>query len=160
MEKERSEMGWNALNIPNYVLRINGSNEEHNRCIKLINDSDIVIIGSAPFKLINKRIKDGKLVFKYSERVFKNIKTKIEYPLRMLKYIRYGGLKSHINLLCASAYAQRDFNRMLCFRNRCYKWGYFPEFIEYSEDERKARRDERRSGCAFSSNQRHLPWIV
>lgn len=40
-------------------------------CMERINRADAVIFGSAPRKLTQERLKAGKLVFQYSERIFK-----------------------------------------------------------------------------------------
>ena len=36
----------------------------------LMDEADVVIYGSAPYDLIKKRVKQNKLVFRYSERIF------------------------------------------------------------------------------------------
>ena len=38
---------------------------------KRIMDADVVIFGSAPYELVVKRLLENKLVFQYSERIFK-----------------------------------------------------------------------------------------
>ena len=36
-------------------------------------------------------------------------------------------------MLCASAYASYDYSRVLAFKNRSYKWGYFPKLSDYED---------------------------
>ena len=31
-------------------------------------------------------------------------------------------------MLCASAYTASDFAKFGCYKNKCFKWGYFPKF--------------------------------
>ena len=38
-------------------------------------------------------------------------------------------------MLCASAYTASDYAKFGLFKNKCYKWGYFPECKNYDVDE-------------------------
>ena len=38
-------------------------------------------------------------------------------------------------MLCASAYTSADYNKLFAYKNKCYKWGYFPPFIHQDLDE-------------------------
>lgn len=85
--------------------------------------------------MIRHRLKKKKLTFYYSERLFKRGFKGIDYWGRVVKYIKNLCLyqKNHY-LLCASAYAAGDYNRIGLFRGRAYRWGYFPEVKEYDID--------------------------
>ena len=71
MPEEQRNLGYGRETVPDYVLYTYRSEEENARCQQLINDADVVIIGSAPEYLLRERIKAGKLVFRYSERPLK-----------------------------------------------------------------------------------------
>ena len=103
--------------------------------MKLINDSDIVIIGSAPYILLRDRLLNNKLTFVYSERLFKNALQgiKLLFSARWITNYRKVSKCSNVYALCASAYASEDFRKIGCFIGRTYKWGYFPETRWYSE---------------------------
>lgn len=73
MENERKKMGWGA-NLPNFVVESYKDKQSYSQALHLIDAADVVIAGSAPEKMIRKRIRSGKLVFRYSERIYKNIK--------------------------------------------------------------------------------------
>ena len=125
--EERIKLGWKLHNYPEYVKFSYLSAKDEQYCKQVINDADLVIIGSAPFSLVKERLKKGKLVFRYSERVYKSTKTKIQYPLRMIKYMFEGGIYKNMYLLCSSAYAKKDYNVSLSYIGKCFKWGYFPK---------------------------------
>lgn len=137
VENERLDLGWKNTEKCPYELRIWESEEERSHAEKVINDSDVVIIGSAPDSLIVNRLKQGKLTFKYAERFYKT-----GTPLKRLPrdiaaaWLHHGRFQKYpLYMLCASAYTAGDAARFGNYKNRCYKWGYFPETIYYDEDE-------------------------
>ncbi len=120
----RLKLGYKNMQR-DYVLQTDGSLQDA-VISKLIDDADVVILGLAPYSMVKKRIEDGKLVFRYSERIFKSVINKVLVPRASLKYRLEGGLKDNMYLLCASAYAQKDYESLGCYVDRCYRWGYFP----------------------------------
>ena len=99
---------------------------------KLAIESDIVIFGEAPNFYL--RLRKDKITFRYSERIFKSrfsIRSLIGMILR-----NYNLNKDYNYLLCASAYAAKDYNMFNFFKNRTYKWGYFPEVKKYDNIEK------------------------
>ena len=54
MEEERKALGWGKGRLPSYVKESYCSNEINQECIDLINRADVVIIGSAPNKIIKE----------------------------------------------------------------------------------------------------------
>lgn len=134
IEKERLALGYADMNTYDFVVRSYDNEEE---AFKLANESDVLIIGSAPSKYIKKRLKSNKLTFRYSERIFKsgfNLKT----WLALIKNYSISEKKAY--LLCSSAYTAFDFNVAFCYKNRTYKWGYFPENINYDIKKILARK--------------------
>lgn len=104
------------------------SNETNNaKALNLANESDIVIIGSAPDSFIRQRLKNNDIVFRYSERWFKKGGYQIFSPFTWWhaynNHIKYR--KNKYYLLCASAYTFNDVSKFFAFPNKCYKWGYF-----------------------------------
>lgn len=127
---ERIKLGWGNEEKPEYVRDYN---VHKNECDEKIRNADVVIFGSAPDEFIEKRLKSGKLTFKYSERFYKT-----GFPLK--KYLRnaaaawlhHGRFQKYpIYMLCASAYTSADCAKFGNYKNRCYKWGYFPEIKKY-----------------------------
>ena len=132
LEEKYKKLGFNDLNNLDFVVK---AYDEKKKAEELIYNSDIVITGSYAYQdHLNKRIKDNKTVIFYSERLFKD-DNPLGYVLRYIKYnLRHYGDEKSI-LLCVSAYAADDYNRLGLFKGKTYKWGYFPEIKEYDVDE-------------------------
>ncbi len=127
MPSERLNMGWSTGVLPCYVLSADTFKQNQASCVELINKADAVIIGSAPAHLIRSRIRTNKLVFRYAERQLKKGLELWKYPYRFFKWHHEYGISNNAYLLSASAYAASDYDRFFLFRNRAYKWGYFPQ---------------------------------
>lgn len=99
----------------------------------LVNDADVVIIGSAPEWLVTQRIKENKLTFHYSERWFKKISYHLLSPrLWMslwLNHVRFRNKRSY--MLCASAFTATDVHKVFAYPNKCFKWGYFTKVEDF-----------------------------
>jgi len=131
---ERLKMGYSdESSLFEFVHNTFDSKENSDYALKLSLESDIVIIGSAPNKFVKERIKKNKLTFYYTERVFKKgilqlLDLKI---LSNLFFRHFLNKKKNVYLLCASAYTSLDFSLIGAYKNKAYKWGYFPEFKEH-----------------------------
>lgn len=128
MTEERILLGWNdSLVSPNYVY----TDERLNDIKALVECADAVIFGSAPFELIKSRVDNGGLTFIYSERLFKDLNL-IKNFLRAIKYRLMWRNKKNCYLLSTGKYAASDYNFLHLFRNRMFKWGYFPPLRKYN----------------------------
>lgn len=136
MTDEREKLGWHVDNLPDYVVSSYIDKESEEECLSLINQADAVIIGGAPYQMIKQRLKDKKLVFVYSERIYKRKPKFYEMPLRRLKYYFKFGRHKSVYLLCASAYTASDYAKTGTFKGKAYKWGYFPKTKTYSDIEK------------------------
>lgn len=127
---ERVQMGYEDMNVRySFVVRAYESDQHKNYAIKLAEDSDVALIGSAPLKYADIRAKHNKLTFLYRERLFKYGTWRRFYPpaaLRIYKeYLKFKNKNFYI--LCSSAYTADDLELCGFPRNKCLKWGYFPE---------------------------------
>ncbi len=136
MEEERRNMGWGQKVLPSFVMESYKDKETYKQCVELINSAEVVIAGSAPEKMIRKRIRSGKLVFRYSERIYKNKKKLLQLPLRYIKYHFDNYPYKNVYMLCASAYAARDYAITGMFKGKTFKWGYFPAVKKYDDIEK------------------------
>lgn len=137
----RSEMSniKTRLNIDrNY--RFDYSEEIEKEYIK---DADVLIIGHAPDFFIKNYIKT-KLVFKSSERLFKENVTGLKKIKRFLSI-----LKHHARFQCKNFRylgigngAMEDIKKTHLYKNRAYKWIYFPE-IDYTFGIKQIEEKER-----------------
>lgn len=132
IEEERLKMGWSDQQ-DSFVMQYEHSRAE---CQSLIDEADTVIIGSAPHYIVKKRILDNKLVLKYSERQLKKGLEIWKYPHRFIKWHSMYPNNKNTYLLCASAYAAKDYSIYGLFKNRAYKWGYFPKVKKYENIEK------------------------
>ncbi len=133
MEDERKEMGWEVKTAQPYEIKSFVSKENLKKAIMIADKSDVVITGSAPDTFIEGRLKNNKLVFRYSERIFKTGRWHILSP-RVLAYLysrHYKYRNNNTYLLCASAYTAGDFAVAGLYKTKAYKWGYFPEAKTY-----------------------------
>lgn len=132
MDNERKNMGWGQEEKPTYVLQSYTDDNSKKLCMELINDAAVVIWGSCPFAMIRPRLRKRKLTFAYSERLFKKGNQGIAFWSRAAKYFfRLALYQKNHYLLCSSAYAARDYNRIGLFNNTALKWGYFPKTEKY-----------------------------
>ncbi len=128
----RLKIGYTDMNHEyDFVLCAYESEENKQKAMRLCAECDVLITGSAPAEYIRQRMLDKKLTFRYSERIYKKDWQLLQLPLRALKY----GLRDHGNpnvyLLCASAYAAGDYAKTGFYKDKAYKWGYFPEVKRY-----------------------------
>lgn len=145
MSEERIKMGWQMRNIPDYIISSTDVENFNEEIKNLIDHSDVLIYGNIQNKLLRHRQSKSLLTFKYSERFIKNKKIAFQYPLRVIKYFLETGMNKNTYLLCASAYASSDFNKVFQFRNKCFKWGYFPETPQFENPEEIIKKKETNS---------------
>lgn len=133
MTQERINMGWGIDPLPLYVVSSDVLNRQKKEYKALINQADVVIFGNAPYELVKERIRANKLTFRYSERILKNGPQQWKYLLRFLRLHWIYPQNKNVYLLCASAYAAEDYSKFFLFKNRSYKWGYFPQTKQYDD---------------------------
>lgn len=140
ISEERKKLGWGYDNYPIYVIKYQNIQEIN----KIIDEADIVIIGSAPIKLVKNRIKKNKIVFKYSERPLKNNNI-VKFLPRFIKWNYQNPRNKNIYMLSASAYTAYDYSKFGLFKNKCYKWGYFPQVNKYENIEQLIEKKNKNS---------------
>ena len=136
---ERKKLGWGIDEEISYILPSSNDNIS-----KIIEDSDTVILGSAPFGMVTSSLNMKKPVFKYSERVFKNGCNYLKLPMRLYTYYKNYGRYKSLYLLCAGAYTYRDFAIHGTFIGKAYRWGYFPETKRYDLSELFSKKNHNR----------------
>lgn len=134
MREERKKLGYAQGEDPDYVLISYKGEAQKKEALSLINDADAVIAGGVPGDMLKERIRQGKLLFRYSERPFKkklSFIKKLYYAFNLRKRDLF---KKNIYMLCASGYAALDYESLGMYKGRTYKWGYFPSVKEYDID--------------------------
>ena len=138
----RLDLGFKDLDKEyDFVVRAYENDEMREEAKKLALDSDIVIIGSTTDELIEERLKQDKITFRYRARIFifldgllKTLLDKEKMQLFYNRHIKYRKNKN-LYLLTANAYGANDFNLFRLYKNKIYKWGYFLETNKYDIDE-------------------------
>lgn len=125
----QSEKCVENFEVVSYTL----SEDTRKKSEKLIMESDVVIIGNTNDKPILSRLKSGKLTFRAHERWYRKKLSLMKRPRAIVGgWIHHSRFKN-LYLLCASGYTSFDAGRALCFRNKAFKWGYFPEIKRYED---------------------------
>lgn len=128
----RLDLGFKDLDQEyDFVVRAYENETEYERAKQLALDSDVVMIGSTTDDLIEERLKQDKLTFRYRARVFifpegifKTLSKMSNLKLFYQRHIKYRKNKN-LHILCANAYGAKDFNSLGLYKNKTYKWGYF-----------------------------------
>ncbi len=135
MEEERVKLGWNPEDVPEYVRF---SYHEEEACRRLILESDVVIWGGLEDEtMLQPRLQAGKPIIRYSERLYKEGQWKAVSPRglrkKYLNHTRYR--KAPVYLLCAGAFVASDFHIVRAYPKKMFRWGYFPEYKEYTVED-------------------------
>lgn len=134
IEEESIKLGYEDMNkkYP-FVLRAYEDSESEQKALELCVESDVIILGSAPEIYLKERLKHNKITFRYSERYLKQGLWRLLDPRLLLSMYKnnFKFRNKPFYLLAASAYAPWDFKVCGSFINKCYKWGYFPQKIDY-----------------------------
>lgn len=138
IHEERLKMGYSDMSKEfQFSINTYDDDESYKKGIELGETSDVVLIGSAPDVFIKKRLKDNKLTFRYSERIFKEGQHKILLPKVIGSLIKNHTLylKKNLYMLSSSAYTPIDYALAGSYIGKTYKWGYFPNSESYDLDE-------------------------
>ncbi|MBO4897362.1 MAG: glycosyltransferase [Clostridia bacterium] len=135
--EERLGMGYHDYTDVPYAVNAYENKEKYEKAMKLGVESDVVIIGSAPDVFIEKRLYENKLTFRYRERYFKDGRWRILDPrvFRARYKADFKNRSKDLYMLCASAYTAPDCRFIHSYKNKMYRWGYFPEVKKYSDIE-------------------------
>jgi len=135
ISKERISLGYSDMNrSESFIIRAYENKNEEDRARLLILNCDLLFVGSAPEFLYKKRLISGKLVFNYSERMYKNGFQWWKWPFRLIRHYYLYGQYHNTYMLCASAYTAYDCAITGLYKNKTYKWGYFPKVDNYDLD--------------------------
>ncbi len=138
MTEARRALGYGTGQLPAYVQPYRAGKDVDREEIE---KADVVLIGSAPEALLTERKEQKKLIFRYEERPLKKGRQLWKYPYRYFKWHRENPADQPVYMLCASAYTAADYARFHLFRNKTYKWGYFPQCIRYDKQTLFSQKD-------------------
>ena len=125
----RKNMGFSQMEAEYLLDYVNST--DRSSIQNIIDNSDVVLVGaSEPVELVKSRLKQGKLTFRTSERLFKTRTRYLKAPIHWFRSL----LTRKACLLCSSAKSARDYNLLGFYKNRSYKWGYFTEVKAIAPD--------------------------
>lgn len=139
--EERLKLGYKDMDHDyDFVVRAYESKASYQEAFDLALDSDIVIMGSTDSDIyIQERLKQDKLTIRYRERIFKTgiVKSFLNKEKREEIYIKHFKYRKNKNLyiICASAYGANDCAKFDLYKNKVFKWGYFPLNKKHNIDE-------------------------
>lgn len=163
MDPDRVQMGFEDMNVTKpFVVRAYEGGEAAETAKRLAVESDVAIIGSAPSAYLFERMKYNKLTFKYNERILKRGDWMLFHPV-LHRFIRRTFTKNknkNLYVLCASAYTKRDLSLFGFPKDKCFKWGYFPEMKSYPDYEylREKKSGLKRLGVSILWAGRLIGW--
>lgn len=125
--------GYADLSSRPYVLQAWKSKENYQKAVELAQSADVVMFGCPEtLEMGVLHAKTGKITFNVGERWLKRGVINLASP-NLLKWLwKYITVLSHNNVyaLCASAYGSVDYHMMHCFKDKCFKWGYFTQVAD------------------------------
>lgn len=121
---DKKKLGYTEYHEP-YVVKYN--EDARNQIDAAIIEADAVICGEAPSSLVRERTKRGLLTFRDDERRYRSLIKYLKWPI----YTYHSFTFNKGYLLCASAFAARDYMLSGMNPNKCFRWGYFPQVRIY-----------------------------
>ena len=124
---ERQNLGYSELQSKPFVVSYKKYIDNTKYYNGLIDSADIVMasFGSVDSSLLNCRLRNNKLTFVMSERLFKKGLIKIFDPKFWRTFLfLYRYRKKNIHLLCMGAYVSKDFGLCGFPKNKMWKFGY------------------------------------
>lgn len=133
MDVERKAQGWRQYGELPYCISWYESEEAATIANEWIDTSDVVIIGGTSDFYIRNRLKNNQVIYRYEERIFKQgakqlLKISIWY---MLYKCHISVKRKNVYMLCASGYLPSEMRYLKAYKNKLFKWGYFPETKKY-----------------------------
>lgn len=138
MDEKFLKVGYsNNDTLPYIVHYYDGKNETIVK--QLCADADVMITGGTNVpELIQLRLNTKKLLLFYSERWHRRLISYLPLPLRYLSGYNYKHYRRYntenVYMLCSGAFVANDCRWEMAFKNKLYKWGYFPPFQEVDID--------------------------
>lgn len=131
LPEERKQLGYGEEKLPSYVKKFSDVKFMSHEIDAISGNTEIYIIGLFPPKRKYHKTHSKRVIFHYSERILKKGNELLKYVPRFLKLHYYKFLNKPQYMLSASAYAVSDYRKFFLYKNRTYKWGYFPETKKY-----------------------------
>ncbi len=123
--------------VCSYAINAWENDEKMQKTQELCDNADVVIIGAAPSTFVENRLKNDKLTFQFTERLFKKGIISLFKPTNAVElYKKYTRFRNNNNyfVLCTGFYAAKDFRIIGMKQDRLLRWGYFSAVKELTRD--------------------------
>ena len=112
-----------------YVINAWESDAARQRAAELCLEADVVVAGACDESYIKPRIKENKLTFRFTERIFKKGRKSLLKPknFSVIYHQHIANRKKNYYILCTGADAASDFRFIGMPKEKLLRWGYFPE---------------------------------
>ena len=124
--------GFRVFQEEPYLIKAWQNESSRQKMEELAHEADVLILGSG-FKMLElKRLRQGKLTFEMSERPLKRGLINLFSPRIFLTQLFYHLFfyNKPLYMLCFSAFTAVDEYKLHAFKDKCYKFGYFPRIPE------------------------------
>lgn len=139
----RKAMGFKQFERP-YLIQTTLNEEYKRKAEQLAITADVAIMGAESYSYLKLRINNSNgVTFSCSERWLKKGIKNILSRTIIKQFILYltKGYKRRWYMLGSSAYQANDMRQLKIFKNRVFKWGYFPK---YSDSEILLQNNDRK----------------
>ena len=121
--------GFSVYDRP-YILRAWESAEAQQKAYQLAVDADVLYTGGGKFVVDyeKRRLKHHKPTLECAERILKRGLLNLISPTNLLTMLYYhlSFYREPLYKLCISGYAANDMYFQHAYKDKCYKWAYFP----------------------------------
>lgn len=146
VSQARLEFGYSDIDSKyDFVIRAYLNESEKAKAVYEMKKAEILISGENLRKYLSSEDMKDKLIFLYSERIFKKKELNIEFIKNILRAVKNHTLNRdrNIYILCAGAYVPIEFKKLRAYKGRMLAWGYFPEvYRRESEEIQRLKRSE------------------
>lgn len=125
--------GFSVYDRP-YIIRAWESEANQQKAYQLAVDADVLYTGGGKFVVDyeKRRLRYNKLTFECAERILKRGLLNLISPTNLLTQFYYhtSFYKKPLYKLCISGYTANDMYLQHAYKDKCYKWAYFPAIPE------------------------------
>lgn len=122
--------GGFSVYVRPYIIRAWESEDNQQKAYQLAVDADVLYTGGGKFVVDyeKRRLKYNKLTFECAERILKRGLLNLISPTNLLTQFYYhtSFYKKPLYKLCISGYTANDMYLQHAYKDKCYKWAYFP----------------------------------
>lgn len=138
--------GFSVYDRP-YIVRAWESKENQQEAYQLSTDADVLYIGGGSFVVDyeKRRLKYNKFTLECAERILKRGLLNMISPTNLLTQFYYHTrfYKKPLYKLCISGYTANDMYFQHAYKNKCYKWAYFPAIPDLEPNDVLKKREAR-----------------